>query len=176
VHPELVPSVRALLGDRPVLGDSRYRLHDLAGLDGATPNLEETEALLGAPLDDADADGLGTAGRMLRQRLGYRVLLVTRGSAGMSLFVDGARHGYSEWHLPVHGTDQVADVTGAGDTVIGAFALALAAGASPIEAACLANYAGGIVVMKMGTATVSPDELRDAVHHDADLLDRITGR
>ena len=69
----------------------------------------------------------------------------------MSLFTDtGAVH------LPVHGTDQVADVTGAGDTVIGTFALALAAGATPVEAALLANYAGGVVVMKMGTATLSP--------------------
>jgi bifunctional ADP-heptose synthase (sugar kinase/adenylyltransferase) len=68
--------------------------------------------------------------------------------------------------IPVHGTDQVADVTGAGDTVIGTFALALAAGASPLEAALLANYAGGVVVMKMGTATVSPEELRDAIRSD----------
>ena len=69
----------------------------------------------------------------------------------MSLFLaDGCLH------LPVHGTDQVADVTGAGDTVIGTFALALAAGAAPAEAALLANYAGGLVVMKTGTATVSP--------------------
>ena len=68
--------------------------------------------------------------------------------------------------LPVHGTDQVADVTGAGDTVIGTFALALAAGADPLEAALLANYAGGIVVMKMGTATCSPEELRRAVETD----------
>jgi bifunctional ADP-heptose synthase (sugar kinase/adenylyltransferase) len=64
----------------------------------------------------------------------------------------------------------VADVTGAGDTVIGTLALALAAGASPLEAACLANYAGGIVVMKMGTATLTPDELRSAVEKDSELL------
>lgn len=68
--------------------------------------------------------------------------------------------------IPVHGTDQVADVTGAGDTVIGTFALALAAGATPLEAALLADYAGGVVVMKMGTATLSPEELRQAVAGD----------
>ena len=79
----------------------------------------------------------------------------------MSLFTpEGAAH------LPVHGTSQVADVTGAGDTVIGAFALALAAGATPLEAACLANYAGGVVVMKMGTATLTRAELRAAVAGD----------
>ncbi len=79
----------------------------------------------------------------------------------MSLLEEG-----SAAHLPVHGTDQVADVTGAGDTVIGAFALALAAGGTPLEAALLANYAGGVVVMKMGTATLTPDELRRAVASD----------
>ena len=83
----------------------------------------------------------------------------------MSLFTaEGAAH------LPVHGTDQVADVTGAGDTVIGTFALALAAGATPLEAACLANYAGGLVVMKMGTATLTRNELRSAVRSDPAML------
>jgi bifunctional ADP-heptose synthase (sugar kinase/adenylyltransferase) len=84
----------------------------------------------------------------------------------MSLFLAGGC-----LHLPVHGTDQVADVTGAGDTVIGTFALALAAGAKPTEAALLANYAGGIVVMKTGTATVSPAELQDAVSSDPALIE-----
>ena len=76
-------------------------------------------------------------------------------------------------HLPVHGTDQVADVTGAGDTVIGTFALALAAGATPLEAACLANYAGGIVVMKVGTATLDRSELTNAVTSNTALLEGI---
>jgi bifunctional ADP-heptose synthase (sugar kinase/adenylyltransferase) len=142
------------------VGDSRYRLGALAGLDGATPNLEEAEALLGRPLGEGLAE-VDAGGAALRRRLGARFLLVTRGSEGMSLFGDG----FSA-HLPVHGTDQVADVTGAGDTVIGAFALALAAGASPLEAALLADYAGGVVVMKMGTATLTPDELRGAVAFD----------
>jgi bifunctional ADP-heptose synthase (sugar kinase/adenylyltransferase) len=66
-------------------------------------------------------------------------------------------------HIPIVGSDEVADVTGAGDTVIATFAVALAAGASFGEAARLANYAGGLVVMKRGTATVSAGELKDAV-------------
>ena len=86
-------------------------------------------------------------------------MLVTRGSDGMALF----ERGRPPLHIPMHGSDQVADVTGAGDTVIATFTLALAAGASPEEAARLANYAGGIVVMKRGTATVSADELVAAV-------------
>ena len=72
-------------------------------------------------------------------------------------------------HIPIVGSDQVADVTGAGDTVIATFTLALAAGATPVEASLLANYAGGIVVMKMGTATVSTAELRHAIERDEDL-------
>jgi bifunctional ADP-heptose synthase (sugar kinase/adenylyltransferase) len=71
--------------------------------------------------------------------------------------------------IPVFGTDQVADVTGAGDTVIATFTLALAGGASYAEAAKLANYAGGVVVMKMGTATASNDELRYAIERDEEL-------
>ena len=161
VEPALLAPVRAALGpDCTLVCDSRYRLGEFRGLDGATPNEEEAEALFGGPLGD-DPQRLAAAGRGLLDRLGARFLLVTRGSRGMSLFEDGAAA-----HLPVHGTDQVADVTGAGDTVIGTFALALAAGAAPLEAAALANYAGGVVVMKMGTATLSPEELRQAVRSD----------
>ncbi len=153
----VAPLRRALGDDAILLCDSRYRLAEFSGLDGATPNEEEAEQLLGAPLGD-DTGAVAEAGQELRRRLGARFLLLTRGSRGMSLVSDGAAH-----HLPVHGTDQVADVTGAGDTVIGTFALAQAAGASALEAALLANYAGGVVVMKMGTATLDADELRTAV-------------
>ena len=87
------------------------------------------------------------------------MLLVTRGSQGMALLErDGATT-----FIPIHGTDEIADVTGAGDTVIATFTVALAAGAAPIEAATLANVAGGLVVMKRGTATVSPAELAQAL-------------
>ena len=71
-------------------------------------------------------------------------------------------------HIPIFGSDEVADVTGAGDTVIATVGLALAAGASFYEAARLANYAGGLVVMKRGTATVSAQEMADAVASDHD--------
>ncbi len=161
VAPDLLGEVRKAVGpDGVILVDSRFRLDAFAGIDGATPNEEEAETLLGRPLDDARGDD-SPAGHELRRRLRARFLLITRGSRGMSLFTpDGAAH------LPVHGTDQVADVTGAGDTVIGTFALALAAGGSPLEATILANYAGGVVVMKMGTATVSAAELHAAIAAD----------
>jgi bifunctional ADP-heptose synthase (sugar kinase/adenylyltransferase) len=89
-------------------------------------------------------------------------VLVTRGSRGMDLF----ERGQPAIHVPIFGSDEVTDVTGAGDTVMATFGLALAAGASFYEAARLANYAGGIVVMKRGTATVSGDELAEAVRRD----------
>lgn len=160
--PSLVPILRGVLPNSAVLADSRYRLHLFKGLDGATPNEEEAEALLGRPLGETPEE-VAHSSHELRRTLGCRFLLITRGSRGMSLSLDTG----ASAHLPVHGTDQVADVTGAGDTVIGTFGLALAAGATPLEAALLANYAGGVVVMKMGTATLSPDELRDAVASDA---------
>lgn len=165
VLPDLLPVVRrALADDSTLLVDSRFRLGEFRGADGATPNEEEAEAFHGGPLgEDADAHA---AGQALREALAARFLLVTRGSRGMALCEDG-----STALIPVHGTDQVADVTGAGDTVIGTFALVIAAGATPLEAALLANYAGGLVVMKAGTATVSPDELRAAIRADAGLLD-----
>jgi D-glycero-beta-D-manno-heptose-7-phosphate kinase len=168
VEPGLLPLVREALGNTATLvADSRYRLGDFTGVNGATPNEEEAETLLGSTIND-DPDRLEAAGHRLRQRLDAGFLLITRGSRGMSLFRDG-----TSAHLPVSGTDQVADVTGAGDTVIGTFALALAAGADPLEAALLANYAGGVVVMKMGTATCSPEELRRAVETDPRPLEEL---
>ncbi len=158
VEPGMLPQVRAALGEKAtLLADSRYRLGEFLGVDGATPNEEEAEAILEEKIND-DPERLEAAGRRLRESLQARFLLITRGSRGMSLFKPELSA-----HLPVSGTDQVADVTGAGDTVIGTFALALAAGADPLEAAILANYAGGVVVMKMGTATCSPEELKRAV-------------
>ncbi len=158
--PSLLPLLRRGAPERRLLVDSRYRLAAFHGLDGATPNEEEAEALLGQRLGD-EPGPLAEAGERLRGSLDAGFLLITRGSRGMSLIEPGRIA-----HLPVHGTDQVADVTGAGDTVIGTFALALTAGASPLEAALLANYAGGVVVMKMGTATCSPAELAEAVEKD----------
>jgi bifunctional ADP-heptose synthase (sugar kinase/adenylyltransferase) len=92
-----------------------------------------------------------------------RALLVTRGRDGMALFETRDR----VTRIPVHGSDQAADVTGAGDTVLAAYTLALACGASPLEAAHIANIAGGLVVMKRGTATVSRAELLEAIRRDA---------
>lgn len=140
--------------------DSRYDLPRFRGATAATPNEPEVEALAGAELGDERA--LEKAGRVVLERLDSRYLLITRGSRGMVLL---EREGPVTF-LPIHGSDQIADVTGAGDTVISAFTVALAAGAGAVEAAWLANVAGGVVVMKRGTATVSPQELSESLGDD----------
>ena len=165
VTPEAVPPLKKRLpAGAPLLVDSRHSLDRYEGVDAATPNEEELEECAGEPLGDSP-EKLARAGDWLRSRLGCRTLLVTRGSRGMALFDGGSQPTL----IPVHGTDQVADVTGAGDTVLAAFSLALASGATPLEAALLANFAGGVVVMKMGTATVSAEELAQAVTSDRTL-------
>jgi rfaE bifunctional protein kinase chain/domain len=169
VTPALADTIRravARSGRRrpiPVLLDSRYRLLDYRGLTSCTPNESEVEQVLGIHIGD-DGEALERAGRALLRRTGMRAVLVTRGSRGMALFEPKR----PTVHVPIFGSDEVADVTGAGDTVIATFGLALAAGASFYEAARLANYAGGLVVMKRGTATVSAQELADAVTSDHD--------
>jgi rfaE bifunctional protein kinase chain/domain len=142
----------------PVTVDSRFALLRFRGMTAVTPNEPEVEEALGVTIGH-DRRRLEAAGRTLLEKLGCKAVLVTRGSDGMALFEPGC----APLHIPIHGTDEVADVTGAGDTVIATFTLALAAGAVPAEAALLANYAGGIVVMKHATATVSADELVAAV-------------
>ncbi|HEV7797712.1 MAG TPA: PfkB family carbohydrate kinase [Pyrinomonadaceae bacterium] len=143
----------------PVLADSRFQLSNFSGFTSATPNQDEVEELLGKEF--AGRDELETASEDLRERLGYRALLVTRGSNGMMLLEDGVAAVY----LDAIGAHDPVDVTGAGDTVMAAYTLALASDASFPDAARLANYAGGLVVMKRGTASVTREELEDSVLH-----------
>ena len=142
----------------PVLVDSRYSLLRFRGMTTCTPNEAEVEQIFGITIGE-NLRVLEKAGRELLAKTQARSVLITRGSRGMALFEPGR----PTEHIPISGSDQIADVTGAGDTVIATMTLALAAGATFSEAAHLANYAGGLVVMKRGTATVSADELRDAV-------------
>ena len=163
VTPDLVEEAVALARRRrvPVTVDTRYGLLAFRGMTAVTPNEPEVEAALGLSIGH-DRGRLEAAGRTLLRRLGVQAVLITRGSDGMALFEPRR----PTVHIPIYGTDQVADVTGAGDTVIATFTLALAAGADPLEASLLANYAGGIVVMKRGTATVAQPELKRAVESD----------
>ena len=142
----------------PVLVDSRYALLAFTGMTTCTPNESEVEHLLGIRIGE-DINVLEKAGRELLSRTKAGAVLITRGSRGMALFEPKR----ATVHIRIHGSDQIADVTGAGDTVIATMTLALAAGATFEEAAHLANYAGGVVVMKRGTATITADELRMAI-------------
>jgi len=142
----------------PLILDSRYRLLEYSGATAATPNEPEVEAALGTRIGQ-DWEKLTQAGKQVMDRMKLQSLLITRGRDGMVAF--DQRHAPVD--IPIFGSDEVADVTGAGDTVIAAFSAALAAGANTEEAAQLANYAGGIVVMKRGTATVSREELLRAI-------------
>ncbi|MEE9257098.1 MAG: PfkB family carbohydrate kinase [bacterium] len=136
--------------------DSRHAADMFRDVTAITPNEEEVEELVGFVPDEERLDEAGAA---LLERTRARAALITRGSEGMSLFEQGA----ARRDIPVYGSDEATDVTGAGDTVISAFSLALAAGASMAEAAEIANRAAGIVVMKHGTAVVSQKELLGAV-------------
>jgi rfaE bifunctional protein kinase chain/domain len=168
INPELVTAIAARTrrgagrARVPVLLDSRYDTLRYRGLTACTPNESEVEQMLKLTIDD-DAATLERAGRTLLRRTGMEAVLITRGSRGMALFESGR----PTQHIPISGSDEIADVTGAGDTVIATLTLALSAGATFFEGARLANYAGGIVVMKRGTATVSPAELRAAIRRDA---------
>jgi D-glycero-beta-D-manno-heptose-7-phosphate kinase len=162
VSPRVFDAVLTLSRDRGslVAVDSRYDLSRFRGTTAATPNEPEVEALVGHEVDDEAS--VEKAGRAVLEQLDARFLLVTRGNRGMALL---EREG-PVTVMPIHGSDEIADVTGAGDTVISAFTVALAAGAAPGEAAWLANVAGGVVVMKRGTATVAPRELAESLSSD----------
>jgi rfaE bifunctional protein kinase chain/domain len=142
---------------KPVLIDSRFRLSEFTGFTAATPNEDEVENLIGGALPSTDE--LELAAKTLKEQLGHRALLVTRGAKGMMLLEDDA----APLHIPAVGAQQSVDVTGAGDTVIATFALAIASEASFADAARLANYAGGLVVMKRGTASVTASELEHSI-------------
>ncbi|HET9479225.1 MAG TPA: bifunctional ADP-heptose synthase [Pyrinomonadaceae bacterium] len=141
----------------PVLVDSRSRLSDFSGFTAATPNQDEVEHLIGAAVESTEK--LEMAAGRLQEELQLEALLVTRGSRGMMLLTSNAK----PLHIAAVGA-QAVDGTGAGDTVIATFALGLASGATFEEAAQLANYAGGLVVMKRGTASVTAAELEQAIN------------
>ena len=132
----------------PVLVDSRFNLESFNGATTATPNQEEVEQILGKDFTETDCV-------KLCRNLGFESLLITRGNEGM-LLIENDR---TPMQFEAVGAKEPIDVTGAGDTVIAAYALGLASGLNFFDAATIANHAGGIVVMKKGTASVSFDEL-----------------
>lgn len=162
VDQELFEAANAIAKERkiPLLVDSRFALRSFAGATAATPNQDEVEQILGENFRDEDC-------ARLREELGYDALLVTCGNQGMRLYEKNA----APVALSAVGSKEPVDVTGAGDTVIAAYALGLAAGLSHAESAAIANHAGGIVVMKKGTATVSAVELGGSLNSKTDIAE-----
>jgi len=158
--PKLLAQIRAIdwPPTTPIMLDSRYRMLEYVGATAATPNEPEVEEALGITIGRDDAK-LFAAGNRVRAQMGLESLVITRGRDGMVVF----ERDEPPQVIPIFGSDQAVDVTGAGDTVIATFTAAVAAGADARTAAQLANLAGGIVVMKRGTATVSNQELLAAV-------------
>ncbi|MBK8465103.1 MAG: hypothetical protein IPL32_04660 [Chloracidobacterium sp.] len=161
VSPALYETAKNISHERgiPLIVDSRYRLSEFSDASTGTPNREEVEKILGENFSTEDC-------MRLREKLNYEALLVTNGNEGM-LLVEKGKPPVSKDAI---GSKEPVDVTGAGDTVIAAYALGLASGLSYSEAAKVANHAGGIVVMKKGTASVSMSELCDSLTADADAL------
>lgn len=162
---ELFETVKAITASRriPLVVDSRFRLEEFAGATSATPNQDEVEQILGRGFSHADCSSLCT-------RLGLDALVVTNGAKGMDVF----RRDHPPINIPAVGSAQAVDVTGAGDTVIAAYTLGLAAGLSFADAARAANHAGGLVVMKKGTAVVSASELEASLDMTPRVLTSVT--
>lgn len=141
----------------PCIVDSRYNIMAYEGVTVVKQNESEAAAAIG--LDFLNERSMAEAGKTLLARLNAEAVLITQGPDGMTLFEAGG----NVTHIPVTNKSEVYDVTGAGDTVVAAMTLALAAGACYADAARLSNFAAGIVVKKPGTATANPDELRQAI-------------
>jgi rfaE bifunctional protein kinase chain/domain len=155
--PELVKLVQQAASKKIVVVDSRFRLKEFEGVTLATPNEAEAEAATGITIkSDADAEKVG---RALVEQTGNSAVLMTRGNLGMALFEAGAQ----PEHIPVCGADEIVDVSGAGDTVAATVALGLAGGGTMLQAANLANFAAGLVVMKSGTATTTREEIMELI-------------
>jgi rfaE bifunctional protein kinase chain/domain len=138
----------------PLVLDSRFNLAKFEGVCSATPNQDEVEQILGKNFTDRDCFNLV-------EKLGYESLLITRGNKGMLLIEKGRE----PLELEAVGSKEPVDVTGAGDTVIATYALSLASGMTFAESAKIANYAGGIVVMKKRTATANVEELIESIEN-----------
>jgi rfaE bifunctional protein kinase chain/domain len=151
--PLVAQAVRAARRGLPVCADSRHNVGDYRGIPWVTPNEPEAAQASGIEIENAD-DVRRAARRLLRLTRG-RGVLITRGAKGVALVERGTRPRF----FPAFGGVEVADVTGAGDTVAAVFLLSLASGATPTQAAVLANLGGGLVVAKRGTATISREEL-----------------
>jgi rfaE bifunctional protein kinase chain/domain len=162
VGPEVAALVQQVAGQKIVVVDSRSRLREFSGVTLATPNESEAEAATGIRI--ASDSNAADAGARLLADTGNDAVLMTRGNLGMALFEKDAR----PEHIPVCGGDEVVDVSGAGDTVAATVALGLVGGGTFLQAANLANFAAGLVVMKSGTATTTREEILQLIEQTYD--------
>ncbi len=153
VRGEVFNEILKVSKEKKVIVDSRYALSYFKGVYAATPNEGEARSVVG--VKDGNLDPL-LLSRKVRDVLNVSILLLTRGNMGMVLTEEDA-----SYIIPISGTDEVVDVTGAGDTVCAVFSASIGKGFSPLEAALFANYAAGVVVLKRGTATCTPLELEE---------------
>jgi rfaE bifunctional protein kinase chain/domain len=160
ITPTVLEKLKAIAANKKVVVDSRYRLHLFSGFTAITPNVSEAESI--AHFSITSGQDAVRVGKRLVEELDLKAVLITRGNKGMVLVERSG--GVSE--IPICGSDDITDVTGAGDTVTAVFTSSLAAGASFYEAARLSNYAGAVVVMKSGTATASPGELIHVIEQE----------
>ena len=157
LSPRIISTLKLIAMKKTVVVDSRYQTNRFRGVTAITPN--ESEAAQAARVELAGDKDVDQAAKFLRSKLQLDAVLITRGNRGMTLLDKSSR----VYHIDIVGKDDVTDVTGAGDTVATVFTLSLASGASFYDAARLANYAAGIVVMKRGTAVATRTELLEAV-------------
>ncbi len=156
IYKKILPGFRK--AKIPVTLDSRFRILNFKGVTVSTPNESEVEDAFKIEFN-SDEGLIKKTGRHLLNLSEAEAILITRGSKGMVLF----ERRKTPWAIPIHGTTDIVDVTGAGDTVISVFTLALACGSSHRDAATLANHAGGMVVMKKGTAVITIEELKNSI-------------
>jgi rfaE bifunctional protein kinase chain/domain len=147
----------ALDNEKTIIIDSRHNFFKYKHVTSITPNEPEVEELLNVSLEGNEH--VPYAGKELMERIQCDSVLITRGKKGMVIF----ERDKEPVSIDIYGSDEVADVTGAGDTVISTFTLGITSSLLPTTAAKLSNLAGGIVVMKSGTAVVTVEELKNAV-------------
>jgi len=159
ITPELLPYAikTGRKHNKIVTADSRGNLLDYRNVTIITPNVTEVENTLNESIETDDT--IIAAGKALMERLQSDSVLITCGKDGMWLF----ERNIPPVHMPAVTREEVADVTGAGDTVLATLTVALTCGATMREAAALSNYAAGICVRKLGAATVSPDEISSSI-------------
>ncbi|MFQ6083526.1 MAG: bifunctional heptose 7-phosphate kinase/heptose 1-phosphate adenyltransferase [Candidatus Aminicenantia bacterium] len=159
IYYKILPRLKKLA--KPITLDSRFRILNFKEVTIATPNEPEVNHALKIEIND-NPKLLEQAGVTILEKIASPALLITRGYKGMTLFEKGKK----PFYIPIYGSDEIIDVTGAGDTVISTFTLALASGASFKQAALLSNYAGSIVVMKKGAASLTQKELKEILAKD----------